>query len=173
MPRRHLALALLTLVLVAAATRTLERRPAQAGTAQECGFGAFVNGAGGTVSVNGGAPSTSQFLWIACGTEGTIVATADPGYCVDRWLLQAPLAGCPTTATYTHTPARAGVVHFPWVKFKPDPTPPPLTLTLTAARARCTAHTLTAVAWTIGSYLPVMDSAISTSSAVRVAAIMS
>ena len=122
---------------------------AQQETAAQCRIGA-----GGTISVDGGAPASSANITVACGTEVEITATADPGYCVDEWLLQDKIEGCQPTSVYTHAPIHAGSVHYPWVKFKQNPNPPPLTLSLSSSRDLCTANTLTELSWEITGGTP-------------------
>ena len=95
--------------------------PGQVSSTSQCNVGGLVATAGGTVSVNGGAPSTFETVWVECGTEVIVVATADRGYCVKEWQLEDPLEGCQSTSTRTWTPQAPGTSRVLVVWFAADP----------------------------------------------------
>ena len=145
------------LVVVVAGGGDSERvvvAPRQVVPTSQCNVGGLVANTGGTVSVNGGAPTTFEDVWVDCGTEVTVVATADRGYCVKEWQLEDPLEGCPKTSTRTWTPQIPGTsrVLVVWFERDPDAPPaPPQNFTATAV-----AHDAVALSWDDpGGWVPV------------------
>ncbi len=148
--RRWLAsVAALVLVVVALISWETGAAEVEVEATTECYIGAFVIGAGGLVSVDGSEPAASALIAVACGTEVELRAIADPGYCVDRWQLQDPIAGCQASSTRVHAPVHSDSAYYPWVNFKFDPNPSPLRLTLSAAYDPCVVNTPTELSWAI------------------------